>query len=153
MKRFLIIPLILMAFTTAKAQESNTGKSEQGEVAIFDILAKNTPNSGTVIIEQSEALKNAVTHHVVANGHRRMSGYRVRIFFDNSQNARAKSQSVASSFSSMYPKVGVYRTYDNPFFKVSVGDFRTRADAQLFADQIRGVFPSVFLVKETINAQ
>ncbi|MCQ2137079.1 MAG: SPOR domain-containing protein [Bacteroidales bacterium] len=152
MKRLLIISLMLLTFGSAWAQDSNTGKSEQ-EVTIFDILAKNTMNSGTVIIEQSDALKNAVTHHVVSNGRRRVSGYRVRIFFDNSQNARAKSQSVASSFSSMYPKIAVYRTYDNPFFKVSVGDFRTRADAQMFADQIRGVFPSVFLVKETINAQ
>lgn len=152
MKRLLIISLMLLTFGPAWAQDSNNGKSEQ-EVTIFDILARNTMNSGTVIIEQSDALKNAVNHHVVSNGRRRVSGYRVRIFFDNSQNARAKSQSVASSFLSMYPKIAVYRTYDNPFFKVSVGDFRTRADAQMFADQIRGVFPSVFLVKETINAQ
>ena len=151
MKRLLIISLLLVNFAQVKAQDTIPARTARESTNIFDILDRNTENGGTVIIEQSESMKKAVNHHISSNGRRKVSGYRVRIFYDNAQNARAKAQSVASSFSSMYPKVGVYKSYDNPFFRVSVGDFKERSDAQRFADQLRSMFPSAFIVKETIN--
>ena len=45
----------------------------------------------------------------------------------------AKSEAIAAGFSERYPGVKVYRKHESPYFKVTVGDFRTRADAQRFA--------------------
>lgn len=119
---------------------------------IFDLLSnQKLNNSGVVTVEQSSSIKTAMHSYISKNQSRRLIGYRVRIFFDNSQNARAKSESVAGTFSSIYPGVSVYRNYVSPFFKVTVGDFRTRTEAQLFAQQLTGLFPSVFLVKEPIH--
>ncbi len=125
--------------------------AEYAGADILALLSKNTLHGGNVTIEQSDAMKTALSRHIAGNHNRRVTGYRVRIFFDNSQNARSKSESVAGSFSAMYPGVSVYRTYASPFFKVTVGDFRTRAEAQLFAQQLTGIYQSVFLVKEQIN--
>ncbi len=118
---------------------------------IFDLLAKSSLTSGTVNIEQSSIVKSAFARHIARNSNRKITGYRVRIFFDNSQNARQKSESVAGAFAAAYPGVAIYRTYASPYFKVTVGDFRSRDEAQLFAQRLKGWFPSVFLVKETIN--
>ena len=118
---------------------------------IFDLLAKSSLTSGTVTIEQSAALKSAVARHISRNSSRRITGYRVRIFFDNSQNARQKSESVAGAFAAAYPGISIYRVYASPYFKVTVGDFRSRDEAQLFAQRLKGWFPSAFLVKEHIN--
>ena len=51
----------------------------------------------------------------------------------------------------MYHDVVAYRTYANPYFKVTVGDFRTRSEAVKLLERIKGAFPSAFVVKENIE--
>lgn len=111
----------------------------------------NRPGKGSAKVNQPAAVSRALSSQITSNATRRISGYRVRIFFDNSQNARAQSQAVAESFAASFPGIRVYRSHVSPYFKVTVGDFRTRSDAQMFANRLAGRYSSVFLVKETIN--
>ena len=85
------------------------------------------------------------------NGNRTLSGYRIRIFFDNKQTARVESEETLERFESMFHDVVAYRTYANPYFKVTVGDFRTRSEAMKHLEKIRREFPSAFVVKENIE--
>lgn len=107
-------------------------------------------NAG-VKINQTHAVRDAMRQHVSDNDGRTMSGYRVRIFFDNKQTARVESEETLKRFESMYHDVVAYRTYANPYFKVTVGDFRTRSEAVKLLERIRGAFPSAFVVKENIE--
>lgn len=118
---------------------------------IFTLLATHKTGQGKVTIHQSDALRVAMDRHIARNSDRKISGYRVRIFFDNSQTARTRSASVAASFRARYPGIRAYENYTNPYFKVTVGDFRTQAEAQDFADQITGIYHSAFVVRESIN--
>lgn len=103
-----------------------------------------------VKIVQTETVKDAMRKQVVDNASRTLSGYRVRIFFDNKQTARVESEETLKRFESMYHDVVAYRTYANPYFKVTVGDFRTRSEAVRLLERIKGAFPSAFVVKENI---
>lgn len=105
----------------------------------------------SVSIKQSDAIKNALENQIANNSNRKIQGYRVRIYFDNNKNARAQSESIAQAFAEAFPTQRVYRNYVSPYFKVTVGDFRTRTEAQIFAEEISNRYPSVFLVKEAIN--
>lgn len=100
-------------------------------------------------VQQSPALGNSFLEYVSENASRRVNCYRVRIYFDSSRDAREVSESIEKRFSELYPDIPVYRIYNSPFFKVTVGDFRTRDEAHRFANSIAGQFPSSFLVKET----
>ena len=51
----------------------------------------------------------------------------------------------------MYPGVAVYRTYTNPYFKVTVGDCRTKSEAMKLLSRIKRNFSSAFVVKENIE--
>jgi len=104
-----------------------------------------------VKINQTSAVRDAMRSQVGSNGSRTLSGYRVRIFFDNKQTARVESEETLKRFESMYHDVVAYRTYANPYFKVTVGDFRTRSEAVKLLERIRGAFPSAFVVKENIE--
>ena len=88
--------------------------------------------------------------HISANSKRTISGYRVRIFFDNKQTARAESENTLKKFNGLFPDVTAYRIYTNPYFKVTVGDCRTKSEAMALLGRIRSVFPSAFVVKENI---
>lgn len=104
-----------------------------------------------VPVKQSQAIASAMNGKVVKNRARRLTGYRVRIFFDNKQNSRGASEAAAARFRSLYPGHGVYRTFVNPFFKVTVGDFRTKSEAMQLMNAIKGDFPAAFVLKEQIN--
>ena len=125
--------------TMAAAVDSTlVGKS------IFNLL----PN---VTVHQSQGILSSMNKQIASNSSRKMTGYRVRIFNDNKQNSRGASEAALGRFKGMYPGVAAYRTYSNPFFKVTVGDFRTKSEAMRLLQQVKGSFPSAFIVKETIN--
>lgn len=104
-----------------------------------------------VKITQTDMVASAMRRQVADNGERTLSGYRVRIFFDNKQTARVESEETLNRFESLYHDVAAYRTYANPYFKVTVGDFRTRSEAVRLLERIKGSFPSAFVVKENIE--
>ena len=112
--------------------------------SIFNLL----PN---VTVHQSQGILASFNKQIASNSSRKVSGFRVRIFNDNKQNSRGASEAAAARFKGMYPGIAAYRTYSNPFFKVTVGDFRTKSEAMQLLQQIKGSFPSAFIVKETIN--
>lgn len=112
---------------------------------IFNVLPDN------VNVRQSQQIANSMKSHVESNKARTISGYRVRIFFDNKQNARTESEAVLKRFKGAFPDVMAYRIYANPYFKVTVGDFRTKSEAMALLARIKGSFPSAFVVKENIE--
>ena len=119
---------------------------------IVDIMPKKDSGAvSNVNVLQSPALDDALREHVEKNASRTMTGYRVRIFFDNKQTARVASEETLKRFESMYHDVVAYRTYANPYFKVTVGDFRTKSEAMALLERIRYEFPSAFVVKENIS--
>lgn len=119
---------------------------------IFKLMPKKSKGGAAdVEIFQSDSLMNAMQKHVAANSGRTLSGYRVRIFFDNRQSARVASEETLKRFESLYHDVVAYRTYANPYFKVTVGDFRTKSEAMALLERIRYEFPSAFVVKENIS--
>lgn len=104
-----------------------------------------------VDIRQSQLVEDSMMAYMASNGSRTMSGYRVRIFFDNRQTARNESEATMKKFKSLFPDVSAYRLYANPYFKVTVGDFRTKSEAMALLARIKGDFPSAFVVKENIE--
>ncbi len=118
---------------------------------IFTILSATGLNRSTVKINQSSEIESAMRSIIANATQKRLNGFRIRIFFDNKQDARVKSESVRQSFIEQFPGTGVYRTYDNPYFKVTVGDFRTKSDAMRMLKRVEGLYPSAFIVREHIN--
>ena len=119
---------------------------------IFQVLLeKGDRKNGRADVRQSFDIANSFSKYVQSNGSRQISGYRVRIYFDNSQSSRAESENILHSFRLLRHDINAYRSYVNPYFKVTVGDFRTRSEAMDFLEDIRIEFPSAFVVKEPIN--
>lgn len=165
--KYISIAALLLAFTAA-ASAQNSNEYVVLDTSIAHIPAKPVVDSlligvdiledlhreegtGTVTVRQSSAVENALNNQIEANKERKIQGYRVRIYFDNNKNARNQSDNIAHSFAAAHPEVKVYRSHVSPYFKVTVGDFRTKTEAQIFAQSISEQYPSVFLVKESIN--
>ena len=77
-----------------------------------------------------------------------MPGFRVQIYFGG---VRPKAAEVKLEFNSRYPAFPAYLTYNQPNFKVRVGDFATRFEAQKLLKEIEGKFPTTFVVADDVN--
>ena len=119
---------------------------------IYQVLPlKEKGGKSDVVIHQTDSIFSAMNAHVKNNASRTLSGYRIRIFFDNKQSARVASEEALKKFESLFHDVVAYRSYVNPYFKVTVGDFRTKSEAMSYLTRIRKEFPSAFVVKENIS--
>ena len=152
MKKILILLLLLFSGVALRAQEYRVDTLKVSEVD-STLVGRNILSvlGGGVTVNQSSSMKAAFDRYLAGNAAKKMSGYRIRVFFDNSQNARAKSESVARAISAAYPGIGVYRTFASPNFKVSVGDFRTKDEALKVYQSLKASYPTALILKETIN--
>ncbi len=77
-----------------------------------------------------------------------LKGYRVQLY---SGNKRQPARTVKAKFISSYRKVKAHEIYQQPFFKIRVGDFRTKLEALKFQKEIIEDFPNSFIVKDEID--
>ena len=45
----------------------------------------------------------------------------------------------------------MYRTFESPNYKVTVGDFRSKDEALGIYNALKGTYPTAYIIKETIN--
>ena len=152
MKRLLIIAILaLLPCALLRAQEYRVDNgSAQVDSSLVGRSIMSVLGSG-VTVNQSRTMRSAFDSYVSNNAGKKMSGYRIRVYYDNGQNARNRSEAVARSISAAFPGIGVYRTFDSPNFKVCVGDFRTKDEALKVYHSLRANYPTAIILKETIN--
>lgn len=100
------------------------------------------------IVEHDAAVTAVRTLQARPTGEK-ISGYRVRIFFDNSQNARSLAQSTLARFKEIYPDIPAYLDYVTPFFRVTVGNCLTSEEAIILRGRIKDTF-NAFLIPQEI---
>lgn len=110
--------------------------------SVFDVMP-----SGVVII-QSRAVRTALDNQVAENVGKKFNGFRVRIFLSSAQDARDASARAFNLFTRLYPEIPAYRIYDNPNFRVTVGNFRTRLEADNFARTVKSHFPTASVMRD-----
>ena len=152
MRRFLVIFLFaLLPCLTLRAQEFRV---ENGSAQVDSTLMGRSILSVLgpgVTVNQSRTMRSALDSYVSNNAAKKLSGFRIRVFFDNGQSARTRSESIARSISNAFPGIGVYRTFESPNFKVCVGDFRTKDEALKVYHALKATYPTAIILKETIN--
>lgn len=156
MRRFVLLTIFsLILCGTAMGQTAEvggqTGTVEDHALAGKSVFAVLSQPGSNVTVNQDASISSAMSGHVNSNRSRSLGGYRVRIFFDNKQNSRGESEAALRRFQGAFPGVPAYRSFTNPFFKVTVGDFRTKSEATQLLNSLKGLFPNAFVVKENIN--
>lgn len=80
-----------------------------------------------------------------------LTGYRIQIFFDSGSNAKNKANNERRRFMTLFGQTKAYVTFDAPNFKVRVGNFRTRLDAEKFLREIQKHFEMAYVVPSKIE--
>ena len=99
------------------------------------------------------AVNAMVERHVEFNNRvKTIPGFRVQIASFSGTNSKNSAFSLRDRFVIDYPAVQAYIVFDEPNFKVKVGDFRTRLEAYAFLQQIKEVYKG-YIIKDNINPE
>lgn len=56
-----------------------------------------------------------------------------------------------AEFVEKYPEVPCYVTFQQPYYKVRIGDLRTKMEAEKLLKRIEAEYPNAFVVTDQIN--
>lgn len=158
-----LIAFIIFSCSVAVFAETNS------VMTIADRLNKG----GVIIVSQPDALNKLLlpvveSEPVVASGDTEnvemmkpsrsaRAGYRIMVFDDNNvRTAKGAAQARKTQIESRFPQYRTYVVFDSPYWRVKVGDFRTRGEAEAVMAEIRAAYPgmssSLRIVRDRINA-
>lgn len=101
-------------------------------------------------IIQDTRVNELVLKHILINEAKKekIKGYRVQIHFGSE---KAKAIEVKTKFSTQYNSIRSYLDYQQPYFKIRIGDFRTKLEAYKLLQEITIDFPGAFVVSDDIE--
>jgi hypothetical protein len=154
MIRKLILCLVILTFLAGYSRAQSFVKTSE----LFkrpDIYS----NTGQLNINQNKAIDSLISRYImvnndlkVENDHFGMPGFRIQIYNSSTRNAREESSKAMADFISKFPDITPYALYAQPgYFKIRVGDFRTKTEAIKLFLIISKVFPDSYIVPDFIN--
>ena len=129
MKRLFLLALVVVAPLPLMRLAAQT--RIVGDVAVTQMVARH--------VELNERVKT-------------IPGYRVQIASFSGTNSKNSAFGLRDQFMTDYPAVQAYIVFDEPNFKVKVGDFRTRLEAYAFLQEIKDTYKG-YIVRDNINPE
>ena len=162
MKRilFIITSFLGGAFVTATAQIA----SDETVITIIDALQTPAPGKGQVTIQQPEALLRKLSVHMYGENveksdsaaYLKIQGYRTQVFSENNQR-KSKDEAFRKEkeIKDVFPSIPTYVTYNAPFWRLRIGDFRTHEEAYHMQRLLMDAFPAyrkeMYIVREEVK--
>lgn len=149
-KNFLFIFLVtmLMCQTSAYAQEDTQQKT------IINELNSTVFGKGHVTVYEDEAIKGVLgrritpSHTIYSTGdgsqrYFKMRGFKIQAFAGNNQrNSKNEAYYKQRLINSSYPDQETVVLFDAPFWRLRVGNFKTREEAQEVLNNMKRTFPN-----------
>lgn len=79
------------------------------------------------------------------------SGYRIQIMAFTGTNSRNTAEAERSRFSTLYPSIHAYISYSEPYFRLRVGNFRTRLEAYKKLTEVQLNYPGAYIISDKID--
>lgn len=137
MRIVLTIALLLMLQVKSPAQDSSFGHV----VIIQDDLVDS-------ILYQYESLRLKIMENP---DNKAIPGYRIQIFFDSGLNSSDRAKQTRDEFLFRYPEIPAYIGWKAPNYRVRIGDFKTRLEAEKTLQMIIFEYPNAWVIKDDIN--
>lgn len=112
----------------------------------FTVFSQEVGNTDslTTVVQDSRVDKLNITYK---NSYK-LKGYRIQIY---SGNKKQPANQARSTFTRLYRKKKAHIDYEQPYYKVRVGDFRTKIEALNFKNDLTKHFPNCYIVNDEID--
>ena len=135
------ILFVVLAFPFLVSAQQNASNADK----------KPSKQEGKVEVYQDSRVDSIVKMHVHYNtSQSTFEGYRIQVFFDAGNNSLNGAQAAQANYQMLYPGDTAYISFSEPYYKVRVGDFRTRLEAESYLRKIATDFPNAFVIRDKI---
>jgi len=111
-----------------------------------------TSNEGHVRIINDSRLDTLMKKYIETNTiNPDIHGWRIEIYFEAGNYSKKQAMEAKSEFVENHPEVPAYVLFQQPYYKVRVGDFRTKMEAEKFLKEYEDEYPNAFVVTDEIN--
>ncbi len=128
--RIVIIILVFTLSTAVNAQYADTYYEHTKEIEVDSLLK---------------------IHKEYNSHYSDIDGYRIQIFKGSGNNALEDAENIIDKFSEKYEETGAYISFMEPYYRIRIGDYRTRLDALNFLRKIKKSYPSAFVIQNDIE--
>lgn len=116
-----------------------------------NMVAQETNQNSPVVIADAR-IDSLVNLHIEHNKRYPVfQGYRIQILKASGNDALTLTEEAKTKFMKKYTDTPVYLTFDEPYYRVRVGDFRTRLEAEKFLKKISRKYPGAWVIQDYIN--
>ena len=135
MGRLLILIPLLLWICEVSAQDSSAS-----------VVVNKDPRIDMLVNKQIEI--NEVT---TRNSRRAAPGFRILVISSNDRNKVIEAK---TNMYREFPELKAYMMYQSPFFRLKVGNFKERTDAEEYLGRIQRFYPTgVYIVTDTIEVR
>ena len=137
--------LLVIGIQVASAQATPTKQPHRN---ILEALETPAPGEGVVTIIQSPELRRLIGVQGSASvlgrdgNYTLLMGYRVQMFNSNRSGAKAEAYARAEQIRHIAPTMSSYITYKAPFWRLAVGNFATREEANQARARLVSTLPA-----------
>ena len=107
---------------------------------------------GYLNIEADPRIDSLVKLHIAYNEvFPVITGYRIQIFMESGNEALNLAEEARDEFAEKFTEIPAYLAFRAPYYRVRVGDFRTRLEAEQFLRKISLDYPNAWVIEDDIN--
>jgi hypothetical protein len=124
-------------------------------ILLISMSATAQTDTGSVVVHKDPRIELLVKKQIeineftTRNARRSAPGYRIQVVSTNDRN---KAFTAKSTIYQQFPELKAYLLYQSPFYKLKVGNFLKREDAEEYITAIKQYFPSgVYIVRDVIE--
>jgi len=141
MKILRFFTVLLIAFF-AKSQQ--TAAQNKSGIDSNSVIVHKDPRVDILVKKQAQ-----INEETTKEGRRTAKGYRLLVI---NTNKRDEAIAAKTKIYTYFPDLKAYLIYQSPYFKVKVGNFKDRKDADEFRKELSTLFPSgVFIINDIIE--
>jgi len=119
---------------------------------VFISLCSSAQAQGRVTILGDKGVESLVAKHISFNESvKGFPGYRIQIYFESGNYSKNKAFGEKGKFMSRFPEVSAYVIFQEPYYKVRVGNFRNKLEAESFKQRIKEQWPEAYIIKDDIE--
>jgi len=79
-----------------------------------------------------------------------IEGFRIQVFMDSGNDAVNHAHELIGKLSEEYPQWKAYLSYGQPYYRVRIGDFRNRLEAEAALQQLNHNYKQAFITRDQI---
>lgn len=109
-------------------------------------------NEGAVHITQDARIDSLMAlHKELRSADSRFEGYRIQLFMESGNDAVQRAETFIQEFEEEYPEWPAYLSFGQPYYRVRIGNFRSRLEAEGALKSLKRQFQQAFITSDMIN--